>query len=158
VKSTFYSCPILNLNFLDNFRRKIKFHENPSRGSRDVSCSQTDRQTDRQTDQLLCKYIQDVKGTVIQILMNLYKVQKICKTVLFTSHLCWRRSWYRKSNPQTTVSHGFWFLGNRHIFFPENDTQVPKHVREIYLIYVLIRNCEFGWVNQKVYANPKLCY
>jgi len=41
--------PYPNLNFLDIFSKKysnIEFHENPSHGSRVVSCRQTDGQTD----------------------------------------------------------------------------------------------------------------
>ena len=45
-----YSCPILiKLNFLDRSFEKcsdIKFHENPSSGSRVVPCGETDGQTD----------------------------------------------------------------------------------------------------------------
>ena len=39
-----------NLNFLDRFSKIIKFYDNPSSGSRVVSCGQTDRRTDGRTD------------------------------------------------------------------------------------------------------------
>jgi hypothetical protein len=51
------------------------------------------------------------------------------------------------SQTYTTASHGTWFLRNWHIDLPEEGTQVTKHVGEIYLTYVLIRNCVFGWYN-----------
>ena len=53
-ESTHYSCPILTkLEFSRQIFEKssnIKFHENPSSGSRVVPCGQTDRRTDGRTD------------------------------------------------------------------------------------------------------------
>ena len=52
--STCYSCQILiKLEFsrrIFNKSLNTKFHENPSTGTRVVSCGQTDGRTDRQTD------------------------------------------------------------------------------------------------------------
>jgi len=44
MKSALYSCQIFsNLNFLDRFSKRPKFHENPSGGSQVGPCGQTDR-------------------------------------------------------------------------------------------------------------------
>ena len=44
---TRYACPILiYFNFLVIFSKNIKFHENPSSGSRVVPCGRTDRHDD----------------------------------------------------------------------------------------------------------------
>jgi len=52
--STCYSCPILvKVAFSRQFfetNSNIKFHENPSSGSRVVPCGETDGQTDRHTE------------------------------------------------------------------------------------------------------------
>jgi len=47
----------------------------------------------------------------------------------------------------------FLFLKIWHCFFPENGTRVPKHVEEVHLMFVLIKNGDRGGTVFKV-----LCY
>jgi hypothetical protein len=64
-----------------------------------------------------------------------------------TSHLCLQQSWHRKKNPQTTALYGILFLSNLHIVLPEDGMWVLKHLEETNPLYVLIKNCTFGWYN-----------
>jgi len=45
---------------------------------------------------------------ILQAFKIMYSCFLIRSVVSVTSYLCLRRSWDRKKNPQTTVSHGIW--------------------------------------------------
>ena len=83
---TFYIQGVLKLK--KNRRQKVKFHEDPSSGSRVVPCRQTDRQTDRQGDKVQLTVAFRNVSKASKMVMNKYFTQSFFS---FRIHVMWKQ-------------------------------------------------------------------